>query len=710
MPAPALLLLAATLLPLAAFALLLFTGRRLGAPLAGWVATVFAAAAFTSSIAAMIAWFQGGHYPEGDWGKGQLPIYLAAKWLPIGGAAPHGGSGIGQDHIGYLDIGIYVDSLTILMFAMVTLLGLLGCAFGIGYMRREGGYGKFFAYAALLTFATLGMAIGGTLLHLFVFWGIGGLATYLLVGFWEDRPSAARAAVKTALAQRIGDTAFLVGVGILLGAVGNLSLPDLWSYLMPGAAGQVSPLPGGGSLGPGLLTLAGALLVLGAAARSAQFPLHFWLADSAEAPAPAAALIQSVATVVVGVYAVARLYPILTPGAKLLLAILGATTLTMGALVALVQRDLRRVLTFSTISQFGLIMLAMGIGSWIGGLMHLFAHAFFKPLLILGAGSVVYAARQSTDLEAMGGLARKLPVTAVVCAIAVLAMAGTPFLSGFYSSSTILSDAGAFASIATRAGRSSAYWLLFVLPAVGVYLTAFYGGRWWMLVFAGTTRDRPAFERARERTSLWFPLVVLAVGSIGGGRYFNVQPLLESAAMEMDAIVRDVQSKDDFFRGRAFSAPLARAWPDTTATSSAGEALDGATAPRARWTRWAFAIGIALAALIYSRGLLIPRQLLRFTPLRWLHAWLSHAMYFDELYASVFVSTTLALSWLCAWLDRRIINGIAARSVRLVRRLSAAMAFPDARVVKGAAIGINRMARRRKSTGEGPDSPAGGDR
>src|SRR5205809_16961 len=283
------------------------------------------------------------------------------KWIPVG-------EGINQAHPGFLDVGIYVDSLTVAMFAMITLVSTLIFIFSIGYMREDKRFPRFFTYLCLFDFSMLGLVLGGTLLQLFIFWELVGLCSYLFFG-----------------------------------AVG----------------------------------------------KSAQFPLHVWLPDAMEGPTPVSALIHAATMVAAGVYLVGRIFPVLTPDAKLFIAIIGCITLTMAALIALAQTDIKKVLAYSTLSQLGYMILALGIGSYVGGLFHLITHAFFKALLFLGSGSVIHAAHHEQELPQYGGLWKKIPVTCITFGIAVLAIAGTPMFSGHYSKDMIIRDAGAFATLAT---------------------------------------------------------------------------------------------------------------------------------------------------------------------------------------------------------------------------------------------------------------------
>jgi proton-translocating NADH-quinone oxidoreductase chain L len=690
MPTPALLLLIATLLPLAGFALLVFAAKRIGNPLAGWVGTLFISISFGCTLAAMVSWFaaEPGHYLGSEWGEGYGPISIPIKWLPVGISRQT--SGITQVHPGYLDLGIYVDSLTILLCAAITLVATLVHIFSIGYMRQEIRFERFFTLLSLFSFSMLALVLGGTLLQILICWELVGLCAYLLIGFWYESPAACNAAIKAAIVQRIGDVAFLIGCGILFCYLGNASLPEIWAYLGTASGGHSVPLPGGGQFGLGLLTITGICLFVGAMASSAQFPLQVWIPDASEAPAPVNALIQSVMLAAAGVYLVARMFPILTPTARLFIAIIGLITLTMSALIATVQNNIQRLLAYSTTSQFGYMMLAMGIGSWVGGLFHLIAHAFFKSLLFLAAGSVIRAAGREQDMAKFGGLWRRLPITAFTFGLAVLAMAGTPYLAGSIGKSMILTHAAAFTLLARGEGHSRAYALFFILPAAVSVLTAFYIGRCWMLTFWGKPRDQALCDGAREYPIMWAPLCALAFIIVVGGLYFSVsvQPLLESSIKETQAVCHDIQLRDSFFQSRPDFAGFARTWPGTPATGS-DDRLSSMVAAGSelqhRWLQYGTLIGIALAALVYIRGYSLTRWFMQIPPIRWIHRWLAAGMYFDELYLALVVGFVWFIARLCAWFDRRILERSVDRFGRFVRRAARAVA-PGERAAGGQAF------------------------
>jgi proton-translocating NADH-quinone oxidoreductase chain L len=712
MPLPALLLLISTLLPLAAFGVLLFAGKRLGNPLAGMVGTAFIAGSFACAITGMIFWLSGGTGPmagAAEWGAGKGPIVLPISWLPTGG-------GIAQDHPGYLDVGLYVDSLTVAMFSMITLVALVVHLFSIGYMAHDRNFHRFFTYLSLFCFSMLGLVIGGTLLQIFVFWELVGLCSYLLIGFWHEKRSAANAATKAFVVNRIGDFGFLIGMGILFYHLGNVSLPHLHALLHTAGMGGAVALSDGTIFGSGLLTIMGVGLFMGAMGKSAQFPLHTWLPDAMEGPTPVSALIHAATMVAAGVYLVGRIFPILTPDAKLFIAIIGCATLTIGALIALAQSDIKRVLAYSTISQLGYMMLALGVGSWVGGMFHLLTHAFFKSLLFLGAGSVIVAAGHEQEMVRFGGLWRKIPVTAVTFGIAVLAIAGTPFFSGFYSKEMILRDAGAFSVLAVDLshGRGLGYWLFFILPTGVAYLTAFYMMRCWMLTFWGKPRDLKLYAHARESAVMYVPLVLLAVLSIIGGKFLGIEDLLNWSMRESGQYCTQLIQKEarpiggGGERGEMKFAGYSTAWPAQLPgeeeslgddelvvrerTPSQRAQIEGHHLVE-RFAYWAFAVGLGLAAAIYWKGYAVADWLMRIPPAHWVRNWLYRGMYFDELYQIVWVDgVILGGAAICRWIDRWVVDGTVNGASTVVRVISSLAGWIDRHLVDGAVNGTGELA------------------
>jgi NADH-quinone oxidoreductase subunit L len=401
-----------------------------------------------------------------------------------------------------LRLGFLLDPLAAAMLVMIALVGLCIFVFSIGYMADDKNFTRFFAYLSFFSGAMLGLVIANSLLLLFIFWELVGLASYLLIGFWIERPSAAAAAKKAFITTRIGDMGFFLGMIWLYGRSGTLLFYD----------------GGNGCLESASLSMLGAsatfialLIFCGAAGKSGQFPLHVWLPDAMEGPTPVSALIHAATMVAAGVFLVARVYPLFSLGAidgvtsSLTVVVwIGVTTALMAALIAIAQEDIKRILAYSTVSQLGLMMVSLGVGGVAAGIMHLFAHGFFKALLFLGAGSVIHGCHGEQDIRKMGGLRRLMPVTFMTYAIGMVALSGVPFFfSGGWTKEEIL-----HATARWPASR----WPFYLMLA-GVVLTALYMTRQMIYVFFGSRRSasEPAHESPRVMT---MPLIVLALCTI----------------------------------------------------------------------------------------------------------------------------------------------------------------------------------------------------
>ena len=401
-----------------------------------------------------------------------------------------------------LRLGFVLDPLAAAMLVMILLVGLCIFVFSIGYMTEDKNFTRFFAYLSFFSGAMLGLVIANSLLLLFIFWELVGLASYLLIGFWIQKPSAAAAAKKAFITTRIGDMGLFLGMLWLYGRSGTLLFYD----------------GGNGCLESASLAILGAsatfialLIFCGAAGKSGQFPLHVWLPDAMEGPTPVSALIHAATMVAAGVFLVARVYPLFSLGAingvtsSLTVVVwIGVTTALMAALIAIAQSDIKRILAYSTVSQLGLMMVSLGVGGVAAGILHLLAHGFFKALLFLGAGSVIHGCHGEQDIRKMGGLRCFMPVTFVTYAIGMMALSGVPFFfSGGWTKEEIL--------------HSTANWprshLPYYLMLAGVILTALYMTRQMIYVFFG--KPRVAAERVHESPRVMtMPLIVLALGAI----------------------------------------------------------------------------------------------------------------------------------------------------------------------------------------------------
>src|SRR5688500_15403166 len=370
-------------------------------------------------------------------------------------------------------LGWLLDPLTALMCVMVTFVGLLIFIFSVGYMHEDANFTRFFCFLSLFAAAMLGLLVANSLLLLFICWELVGLASYLLIGFWFHKPEAAAAAKKAFITTRIGDLGLLLGMLWLYDATGSLLFYDGGAGVLE--SGALSSLTAQMTIGGlAVSTAIGLLIFCGAIGKSGQFPLHVWLPDAMEGPTPDSALIHAATMVADGVFLVARVYPLMAADQGLanvpvhaltVVAAIGAITALLGALIAVAQNNIKRVLAFSTVSQLGYMMLALGVGSWVAAIFHLLTHAFFKALLFLGAGSVIHAAHHEQDIRQLGGLRHPLRVTFLTFAIGTMALAGVPFLfSGFWSKESILHAAHGW----------TVSHLPFYVGLAAVVLTAFY--------------------------------------------------------------------------------------------------------------------------------------------------------------------------------------------------------------------------------------------
>src|SRR5258706_2260332 len=405
-----------------------------------------------------------------------------------------------------------VDTLTAVMLVVVNTVSSLVHLYSIGYMDEDPYRPRFFAYLSLFTFAMLMLVTADNLVQLFFGWEGVGLMSYLLIGFWYQKPSANAAAIKAFVVNRVGDFGFLLGIFAIFMLIGSVDLETIFAGA-PGLTGKTIDFFGWHA---DALTLTCLLLFMGAMGKSAQFLLHTWLPDAMEGPTPVSALIHAATMVTAGVYMVARLSPLfeLAPHAQAVVMFFGATTAFFAATVGLVQNDIKRIVAYSTCSQLGYMFVAMGAGAYSVGMFHLFTHAFFKALLFLGSGSVIYAMHHEQDIRNMGGLWRKIPYTFAVMCIGTLALTGFPLFAGYFSKDAIIESAY------VAHNPFSTYAFTLTVAAAG--LTSFYSWRLIFKTFFGEPHDQEHYEAAHE-APLWMliPIGVLAAGSILSGFPFK---------------------------------------------------------------------------------------------------------------------------------------------------------------------------------------------
>jgi NADH-quinone oxidoreductase subunit L len=493
-----------------------------------------------------------------------------------------------------------VDTLTAVMLVVVNTVSSLVHLYSIGYMDEDPNRPRFFAYLSLFTFAMLMLVTADNLVQLFFGWEGVGLASYLLIGFWYQKPSANAAAIKAFVVNRVGDFGFALGIFAIFMLIGSTDFETIFAGA-PGLTGKTIDFFGWHA---DALTLTCLLLFMGAMGKSAQFLLHTWLPDAMEGPTPVSALIHAATMVTAGVFMVARLSPLfeLAPNAQAVVMFFGATTAFFAATVGLVQNDIKRIVAYSTCSQLGYMFVAMGAGAYSVGMFHLFTHAFFKALLFLGSGSVIYAMHHEQDIRNMGGLKDRIPFTYIVMVIGTLALTGFPLTAGYFSKDAIIESA--FASH----NPFALYGFLMTVVAAG--LTSFYSWRLIFKTFHGEPHDQEHYEAAHE-APLWMliPIGILAVGSIFAG--FPFKELFAGGSVE------------EFFRESLKMNPHII------------EDMEGIP----EWAKFLptamMALGFLVSWLFYIRRPYLPVELARQQPL--LYQFLLNKWYFDELYDLIFV-------------------------------------------------------------------------
>jgi len=642
------LLLAIVLMPLLAAVLLVFFGRRMGRP--DWLAT--ASIGLGAVIALTLFWQVIVRQGDPEWRWASVEHGLSAAWLAI--------------PLMPLHVGLYLDNLSVIMLTMVTVVATCIFAFSQGYMHGDKNYSRFFAYLSYFCFAMLGLVVVDNLLVLFMFWELVGVGSYLLIGFFHDQPEPPRASLKAFMVNRVGDVLFLLGIIAAWQLFGTLNYHELFERL---AAGQFAPQAGRAfpwMSDHGLLTLSGVLIFCGAVSKSAQFPLHTWLPDAMAGPTPVSALIHAATMVAAGVFMVGRMYPYFTPEALAVIAGVGALTALLGATMGLVMWDIKKVLAYSTMSQLGFMMLALGVGGWVAGLFHLITHAFFKACLFLGSGSVIHAVH-SQDIREMGGLRRKLPVTYTTFVIATLALAGVPCFAGYYSKDQIVANA-----LAWGLTRGAAHWIPFVFAATGAFMTTFYMLRLVFLTFHGEPRDHHRYEHAHESPPVMtVPLMILATVALLGGGTLNPLP----------------HTEDLWFN---------RLVPTPESAAAVGLRLEGhseemehfehvlhtqAHYPAVAVSVVAILLGWVLARAMYLRRTLDPAAVsARFGPL---HGLIANRYFLDEIQSCYVVGGVMKLNRALAAFDKGVIDGLVNLTALVARALAVVSRLFDSFVIDG---------------------------
>ena len=701
------------LLPLLSFVLLIFFNRRL--PRSG----DFLGVGILASAFALSAWIFWDvivlHYDPA------FRLTWDFTWIDFGDVP-----GVGSLQI---RMGILIDNLTAIMLAMVTMISLLVHLYSTGYMTGDKYYGRYFAYLGIFTFSMLGIVLSDNLFSIYIFWELVGLSSYLLIGFFFEKQSAADAQKKAFLVNRVGDIGMWLGILILYSQFHTFGYQEIYEHIKNGDF----------HMSQAWLTAAGVLLFMGCVGKSAQFPLHVWLPDAMEGPTPVSALIHAATMVAAGVYFVGRIFVILTPDALHIIAFIGAVTAFMAATIAITQHDIKRVLAYSTVSQLGYMVLGLGVGAYSAALFHLLTHAFFKACLFLGSGAIIHAMHHEQDMRWMGGLWKKMPWTFATFTLATLALAGLPLTSGFMSKDAILAGALGFAEVE----GGGIYYLIPVLGFFSAMLTAFYMGRQIWLVFFGKSRThlKPADEHHDDHHghddhhevhevpwNMRLPLVILAALSVfavyspdpldGGKGWFmhlvQTPPTAVSASAEASllhggsAVEHPVEAAAHGVEAAGEHAVEA----GMSAHDSHGDAADGhspvhgeeegghhgpvyddprqaaisheahAAHDRAiMYSSVMVAIGIGLALIVYAFRFIDPEKTAQ--RIRPLYLYSFNKWYWDEIYDATVIRGSLLLSRIMAWFDSNIVDGIVNGVGATVRKFGTASGKMDHYVVDG---------------------------
>ena len=711
------------LLPLLSFVVLIFFNRRL--PRMGdFVGVGLLGTAF--ALALYIFWtVVVQHYD---------PAYRLAwsfTWLDLGNVP-----GVGPLTV---KMGIVIDNLTAIMLAMVTLISLLVHLYSTGYMAGDKNYGRFFAYLGIFTFSMLGIVLSDNLFSIYIFWELVGLSSYLLIGFYFEKDSAADAQKKAFLTNRVGDIGMWLGILILYSQFHTFGYQEIYQDIAAGKFG----------LSNGWLTAAGILLFFGCVGKSAQFPLHIWLPDAMEGPTPVSALIHAATMVAAGVYFVGRIFVILSVDALHYIAFIGAITAFMSATIAITQHDIKRVLAYSTVSQLGYMVMGLGVGAYSAALFHLLTHAFFKACLFLGSGAIIHAMHHEQDMRWMGGLRKNMPWTFATFSIATLALAGLPLTSGFLSKDAIL--AGALGFAATEGG--GIYYIIPVLGFASAMMTAFYMGRQVWLVFFGESRthlkpaeehhdDHPAhghdahgidaFDHAGHADHdhgheehhgvhevgwvMRLPLVILATLSIfivfspdpldgGKGWFMHLVPtpatVVKSSSTAHESAALLTGGKLLAEAGNDSEHPAAAIHAEAAVAGAHGEAAAEGHGPVFADARQAeiahkthenhftaiylssamIVIGIGLALIFYTFGVIDPDKTAQ--AIRPLYLYSFNKWYWDEIYDATIIKGSILLSKALAWFDSNIIDGFVNGVATVFRKVAFANGSFDKYVVDG---------------------------
>jgi NADH-quinone oxidoreductase subunit L len=700
-------------MPLFSFALLLAFGTRL--PRKGDV--IATGLMFLNLGLSFVVLFGVYALPESPaiHGFAQTPIQMNFTWVDFNSTISVFGNTIPLR----IELGLLLDRVVAIMLVVVMLITALVHLFSIGYMHGDPKYHRYFAYLGVFAFSMLGIVVTNNFLMMYAAWELVGLSSYLLIGFWYEKPRPAYAATKAFLMNRVGDIGMWIGIMILFTSYGTFRFDQIFAHI---AAGN---LPFGSEM---WLTAAGILIFMGAIGKSAQFPLHTWLPDAMEGPTPVSALIHAATMVAAGVYLVARTFPMMSGDALIVIAVIGTITAFVAATIAIVQNDIKKVLAYSTVSQLGYMILAIGVGAYTAGFFHLVTHAMFKACLFLGSGSVIHAMHHGLhkihdhdtdpqDIRNMGGLAKKMPVTFATFLIATLAISGVPLFSGFLSKDEILAGAWAFGSLSGD--------IALLIPYIGfgvAAMTAFYMFRLVILTFFGEPKRPDIHEHVHESPmTMKVPIMVLATLSIW--IFYSFNPISAPSGWFVTSLPapatvtgqhwypfsHDAHEPHDGTQpghaqpGHAQPGAMqpAMVHGDTSPSEATGQGAGVTVNPSQQAFEHAvheshlpamitslivaFA-GIALAFAVYRRKMIDPDRVAENTgPL---YRFLLNKWYFDEIYEKwVVLPGVHLLARMMNWFDSRIVDGAVNGVATITSWQSRISGLFDKWVVDGAVNG-----------------------
>jgi NADH-quinone oxidoreductase subunit L len=533
-------------------------------------------------------------------------IFISANGFHINAETSTNWLTIGDLHV---DFGLKLDALSLMMLLIVTGVGGAIHIYSFGYMHEDKGMARFFAFMSLFTFSMLGIVLANNFLEMFIFWELVGVSSYLLIGFWFEKPSAGDAAKKAFIVNRLGDFGFLAGILMVWGLLGSLNFSALQNAMVanPAALGASA-------------TIAGLLIFCGAAGKSAQFPLHIWLPDAMEGPTPVSALIHAATMVAAGVYMLCRIFYLLNADALHVIAYIGGFTALLAALIAVQQNDIKRIIAYSTLSQLGYMVMAVGLNGPTPAMFHLTTHAFFKALLFLSAGSVIIGMHHEQDLWQMGNLRKKMPITFWTFLIGALALSGIPPFSGFYSKDSIFAQC-----------LDQKNYLLFGVAVFVAALTAFYTFRLFFVVFFGKEKSEHAKHAHESSLVITLPLIVLAVFAAIGGFIGVVNNYASQFAPDHETLSFVQQ----------LTEPLKTPIPMLIGI---GVAL----------------LGIFLAFSLYKNTTNDPLP----AKLGKLAEAMKNRFYFDEFYEATFIRAHDFIATVADWIDRWLVEGFCIGAIR----------------------------------------------